>query len=509
MKKYSVFLLLLAQQGLAQSSSRTSEWVSPGNGRTLVYKTLPKGDRIPDFSYAGYGGGGISIPSPAATITIGPVEGDNSAQIQAAIDKVAAMPLQNGFRGVVALKAGEYPVSQPIVIRHSGIVLRGSGAGENGTVLRLTDKPHTAVMIAGTVRTTRIGEPTDMADEYVPAGATTFRVLHPGGFKAGDTISINRPVTEAWIRFMGMDHLTRDGKAQTWLTGDIPVMRTIRAVQGDRITVDLPLTDNYDPAYLRPPGVSVVRIRTEGEITQCGIEQLHIAAPEQSVTISQGHHKAFTMRGVADAWARNITVVNTVNSVTISDSRRVTVDNVEILHTVPTIGAAKPADFSGNAAQLLFNRCRVQGDNLFYFATGAKVSGPIVLLNCVFRGEGWIQPHQRWATAVLTDGCNVPNGGIDFMNRGIMGSGHGWSIGWAVAWNCNAKTYLNQQPPGAANWVIGSTGEKTRRAIPFDTIPYLPEGIYDAHGAPVTPASLYLAQLSERLGPQAVRNIGY
>ncbi|MCH5687720.1 hypothetical protein LWM68_27710 [Niabella sp. W65] len=69
-----------------------------------------------------------------------------------------------------------------------------------------------------------------------------------------------------------------------------------------------------------------------------------------------------------------------------------------------------------------------------------------MLLNCTFSGNGWIQPHQRWATGLLIDGCKVPDGGIDFMNRGEMGSGHGWSVGWAVAWNCVAKSYLNQQP---------------------------------------------------------------
>ena len=37
----------------------------------------------------------------------------------------------------------------------------------------------------------------------------------------------------------------------------------------------------------------------------------------------------------------------------------------------------------------------------------------------------------------------------------------------------------------------------------------LPEGIYDSHNMPVTPSSLYLAQLQERLGKQAVLNIGY
>jgi hypothetical protein len=43
----------------------------------------------------------------------------------------------------------------------------------------------------------------------------------------------------------------------------------------------------------------------------------------------------------------------------------------------------------------------------------------------------------------------------------------------------------------------------------FDTSPILPEGVFDSHGTPVTPQSLYLAQLSERLGPQALGAIGY
>jgi hypothetical protein len=103
----------------------------------------------------------------------------------------------------------------------------------------------------------------------------------------------------------------------------------------------------------------------------------------------------------------------------------------------------------------------------------------------------------------------VPDGGIDFMNRGIMGSGHGWTIGWAVAWNSSAKSFLNQLPPGAANWVIGGKGLQQKRAIPGQTSPDLPEGIYDSYQQQVTPQSLYLTQLAERLGAQAVKNIGY
>jgi hypothetical protein len=101
------------------------------------------------------------------------------------------------------------------------------------------------------------------------------------------------------------------------------------------------------------------------------------------------------------------------------------------------------------------------------------------------------------------------DGGIDFKNRGSMGSGHGWGTGWSVAWNCVARDYVIQQPPGAMNWAIGCIGRKKPTPRPFDPEPNLPVGTFDSLGTPVLPQSLYLAQLAERLGPQAVKNIGY
>jgi hypothetical protein len=55
-------------------------------------------------------------------------------------------------------------------------------------------------------------------------------------------------------------------------------------------------------------------------------------------------------------------------------------------------------------------------------------------------------------------------------------------------------------PPGALNLTIGCKGE------PHKT--HSKESFFSAN-QPVTPASLYLAQLRERLGDAAVKNIGY
>jgi hypothetical protein len=44
------------------AASSNSQWAHFGPDRKLVYATTSKGDRIPDFSSAGYRGGGIALP---------------------------------------------------------------------------------------------------------------------------------------------------------------------------------------------------------------------------------------------------------------------------------------------------------------------------------------------------------------------------------------------------------------------------------------------------------------
>ena len=191
-------------------------------------------------------------------------------------------------------------------------------------------------------------------------------------------------------------------------------------------------------------------------------------------------------------------------------AKRVTIERVHIEHTTKKKGLAAPSDFGVSGTAVLIDRCTVKGDGLFYMSTGSGVSGPNVVLNCTFRGNGAIQPHQRWATGLLVDNCHTPEGNIEFMNRGYMGSGHGWTIGWAVAWNCSAKSFLIQQPPGTTNWSIGCIGPQWIKSMPGgDKSVLMPQGVIESMDTPVEPKSLYLTQLRERLGEAAVRAIGY
>jgi hypothetical protein len=509
----SVFLVIsLADLNGSELPGPRSQWVFFGSDGKLVYKALEKGDKIIDFSSAGYMGGGVAIPAVPVTTTIMPTGKDDTDAIQNAIDALSKQTPVNGFRGAVLLGPGIFNCSKTLNINSSGVVLRGSGAGKNGTTIKMDGTPHSCISIRGRDLSRATGNPTPIAETYLPSGTNSFHIENTVDFKAGDAIMIKRPVTEAWVRFMLMDDLVRDGRKEIWLSvpSEITCERLIKAISGNLATIDIPMTDSYDAKYLDPPGCSIVKYEISGRISQVGVEDLRIISPPQEVELNQRHNGGIRISGVCDSWIHNVAIDDTVGSIGVgSQCRRITVENVIINHSVATKGAAKPADFAVSGSQILLNRCNSTGNNLFYFVTQARVTGPIVLLNCVFHGNGSIQPHQRWATGLLVDGCQVPESGIEFSNRGEMGSGHGWTIGWAVAWNCVAKRFVIQEPPGSTNWAIGCTGAREQTPRPFGKGALLPEGIFDSHGTPVVPASLYLAQLRERLGPRALKNIGY
>jgi hypothetical protein len=513
-------MVTAARMNALAGEPAASEWVYAGPDGKLVYKLTPTGDRIMDFSTAGYRGGGVPLPAVPVKRTVQTSGSpDETARIQSTIDDVAALPLEGKFRGAVLLGPGTFTCSNTIFIPASGVVLRGSGSGPRGeiTTIKMAGTRHVAVATragGGRDREPRNSNETKavqtlLADGYVPSGTTTFSVRDAKGFSVGDAIELRRPVTAAWVRFMGMDDLKRNGRSQTWIrTGNtIDIERRIAAISGNKFTLDVPLSDSFDSKYLKPPGTAVVRITSSPRLTQIGIENLHIESPPQAVNHTQQLYSAIRLNG-EDCWARDLTIDETMNSVSIG-GRRITLERVTVYRKALHQGSSKPAEFAPNGDQILLNHCAVNADNVWFVATGAGHSGPIVLLNCTFTGNGHIEGHQRWTTGMLLDNCELSGGGIDFKNRGAMGSGHGWGLGWSVAWNCVARSCVVQQPPGAFNWAIGCRGERLLVARPFETEPRLPEGIFDSHNRPVAPQSLYLAQLAERLGPAALVNIGY
>jgi hypothetical protein len=145
MKKLLWLLGLLSIAAFAQTGK--SQWVYKGANGKLQYKTTKAGDRIMDFSHAGYMGGGVALPIVPVKRTVQPSGGDDTKQIQIAINEVAAMPMVNGFRGAVLLGPGVFNCSAALTLSVSGVVLRGSGSGVGGSTISMSGNKHFAVVI--------------------------------------------------------------------------------------------------------------------------------------------------------------------------------------------------------------------------------------------------------------------------------------------------------------------------------------------------------------------------
>ena len=101
MRTKTFFIGLLCSLSVLAQDAPTSKWCYPGADGKLVYGTTKQGDRMIDFSHAGYMGGGVALPFVPAKLTVHPLaEGEDCSEfIQQAIDRVSALPKDaDGFR---------------------------------------------------------------------------------------------------------------------------------------------------------------------------------------------------------------------------------------------------------------------------------------------------------------------------------------------------------------------------------------------------------------------------
>src|SRR5215472_2539376 len=120
---------------------------------------------------------------------------------------------------------------------------------------------------------------------------------------------------------MGMDTLVRDGKQQTWISSATVIRtdRVVKSVDGDRITLDAPLSDALDSKFT---AATLVRYRFPGRITEAGVEGLRIVAPFEDIPITGPQYTALRMDNIEDAWARDLEIQETQDGVVIGPGAR-------------------------------------------------------------------------------------------------------------------------------------------------------------------------------------------
>jgi hypothetical protein len=501
---------LMAQAASAVPSTtpgKTSLVTQSANGALLYNPYNTRGDTLPDFSRCGYAGGDRPLPDAPVRETLSPQPGesDDHGRIQAALDRVATLePDAQGIRGAVLLTRGVYRCSESLRMTVSGIVLRGEGDGENGTVIHTTTRKQEPLIIIGTTGSQKelTTQSVEILDEYVPVGAHTFTVTKADDLKIGQTVFVVRRGNSAWISEIGMDKIvpraSDPARTKQWEPFELKFDRVITAIEGTRITVDAPIACAIDKRW---GGGALVPYDDQERISECGVESLRIISGfDRSITKDYDGERVFTdedhttyavaFEFVKNAWARRLTTVYCAHGpISIAlPSKWITVEDCHALSPVSQITGGRRYPYYVNGQLNLIQRCfSEKGRHAFVF--GARVPGPNVFLECRSTTDyGSSEPHHRWSVGGLYDNVDAM---IAIQDRQWMGSGHGWSGANYVVWNSRGEL-ICQQPPTAQNFAIGFVGKKGQAAFPR------PEGWWESMGTPVQPQSLYRAQLAAR-----------
>ena len=495
--------------------SWTSAIVPVGDDDALIYVADADGNRIPDFSYAGYHRGEAAVPDVPAALELGPVDGDDTQQIQDAIDEIGAMPRgPDGLRGAVVLAPGDYEIAGTLELRHSGVVLRGAGDGEDpatNTILRAVgDAPHQRdVIVIGSGKNTvwkpeLPGTRTDIVSDLVQIGGRTLEVADPGAFAVGDHVVVVHPCTDAWLAAVDNGGTASDGP---WTTDSQPIVfkRQLVAVEGSTLTIDAPVFNHLDRSLAQS---YIYALDREDIVTEVGVEDLRVDIATKGGEDEDHAWSAIAMRGVEDGWVRRFTALHFgFAAVTVQTGTQLTISDSRAVEPVGIITGERMYNFDASGGQqVLFTGCHASGGRHHYVSNGTTWTSGVVFHRSTSTGtHASSEGHRRWSMGLLYDNIVESAPSKDGMvvlglyNRGDYGTGHGWASAHSVAWNYDTGTGVGaiQQPPTAQNYAIGGAGEFTGdKPAPFAQ----PEGYIEGTGKPgLVPESLYERQLAERL----------
>ncbi|WP_066630874.1 glycosyl hydrolase family 28-related protein [Labilibacter marinus] len=322
-----------------------------------------KNSILPDYSFAGYHYGESNIPEVTATqfnvTEYGAIANDgldDTEAIQATVDAAG----QAGG-GIVFFPQGTFHVNMDstqldiIKINYSHIVMRGSGSGENGTIIysgSQTTQPeeqspwlspfvfHTGLNLFGTDYFFSIDELPNHIKliANLKKGDSTLKLENTKGIKAGDVL------------LLAMSNTADDGDLMKELMNPIeydPFQTSYINAGKDRKSsfqwpVEIKEVLNDNEVVLKQPARRDILTKFEARVAQMpmlkeiGIENFRFECAYKG---GYKHHLtrehdygwgAICMHRVSHGWVRNININNYVQNTHLVNSRNVTISNISM-----------------------------------------------------------------------------------------------------------------------------------------------------------------------------------
>lgn len=526
---------------------KNGQLVSVGPDGKLIYKPYTdQGDRVMDYSYAGYKASLEPIPDVATTLILEPLPDtptperrelpdpkpetfmaypdgpDSYERIQAALDQVADMPKgEDGFCGAVLLKKGAYYLKSGLSVE-PGVVLRGEGDDWGGTVLVFHNPGGTGISLRNSQiedKQSTTPHKTRIADAYVPVASRSVIVEDLGPLKKGDHIWVIKTPNQAWVDTLGMNppgpNEPAGGGNKPWTPEGYRSFhpRTITGIGGNRVSFYVPLPQSIvaehgggevvlasGRRFQAPRGVEGLRIVSNyNRAVRIDFEGNNNRAPGIYEADEEDNLSTAISVAATNVWVRDCTMMHQMKSA-------VSLGNGTIFSTIRDCTSLEPISvrrggrrycysLNTGASMVLIYQCTAEKGR-HSFVLNKRVNGPNAFVRC-YQSEGNMEAHQRWATGILFDkSVNTSIWGAALQNRRGMGSGHGWAGANGVIWNYKGGVTIGNPQTPEQNFAIGCIvpeyakgGSEVRG-----------DGYIWSEGTHVKPDSLFEAQLAERIG---------
>lgn len=446
-----------------------------------------------DYSYCGYHRSESPIPSVKVTAYVQPSGSDDAAMIQAAIDWMSSQKpdKQTGFRGAVLLAEGTYTLQEPLRIRTSGVVLRGTG--RERTILRKTGYDRgAAIYIEGTHDI--VTKDTLVVADTQPGSITCSVQGGSTSLKAGTRIAIVRPSTLEWIESLGCSSFG-GGKRMgywAWHPGDIDIRwnRQIMAVNGNMLTLDAPITCSIEKRW---GGAKAIIYEHKGMVSECGIENLSLESDyNHALPMDEDHcWDGIYLADAEDCWVRMVNFRHFAGSAVVvqKSAEQVTVEDCQSLQPISEIGGFRRRTFFTLSEKTLFQRCYSE-HGINDFSVGNTAAGPNAFVQCdSYESFGPSGAISSWAPGILFDIVNIDGNDIVFKNWELEKFGAGWSTANSTMWQSTAAGLFCYSPDAInRNFSRGCWGQ------------VMGNGEYTEMNEHVKPYSLFAEQLEKRLG---------
>ena len=469
-------------------------------------------DGIIDYSYCGYHASEDSLPHAEAKVYVGWHEGDMSATIQRAIDRVSALPVgRDGLRGAVLLGPGTFELTERLAIEASGVVLRGSGRDVTVLHKRGVDRGSLLRIEGRDDRT--YGSDTLWASDVVPLGTRQLAVRSNSDKRqtslVGHEVEIVRISSAPWIESVGCRIYGGGIDALAWKPGDIDLhwRRTIVSDEGGVLHLDAPLTMGFDPraeaTYIDnkkklhehvPFSSCYVRmIEDRGEVRESGIECMTLVSDYDRSNPHDENHcwTGISIEHASDCWVRlvNFRQLAGAGVVMQPTARRVTVEDCQYLDPVSENAGLRRTSFYVMGQQCLVQRCYAR-QGRHDFVTGFCAAGPNAFVQCeADEALSYSGGLDSWACGTLYDIVNIDGHDLVMKNLGQDNNGAGWNAAASTAWQCTAAEIHCYSPDTVnVNRAYGSWAQ------------FSGDGLWANSNNHMKPRSLYYAQLEQRLG---------